>query len=198
MEEVTISTITHQIKSSISVKQKILDDINVVKSIQDAANLCISAYLSSNRLLIAGNGGSASDAQHIAAELVSRFEYDRPGLPSLALTTDTSILTAVGNDYGYEAIFSRQLQAHAKPSDIFLAISTSGNSNNIIAAAEYANKNQIQTIGLTGNTGGKLKSLCEICICVPSDNTARIQEAHILIGHILCKAIETALFPESY
>jgi D-sedoheptulose 7-phosphate isomerase len=194
MGKFTQETIVQQIQASISVKQKILQDEDVLATIVYAANLCVSAYSLGHRLLIAGNGGSAADAQHIAAELVCRFEGDRPGLPAIALTTDTSTLTAVGNDYGYAALFSRQLQAHARPGDIFLAISTSGNSNNIVAAAEYAKANGIQTIGLTGHTGGKLKNLCDTCICVPSDSTARIQESHILIGHIFCKAIETAIF----
>jgi D-sedoheptulose 7-phosphate isomerase len=197
MDRLTDAIIIQQIKASILVKQQILDDEAILATILDAARVCVSAYSLGHRLLIAGNGGSAADAQHIAAELVCRFEGDRPGLPSIALTTDSSILTSIGNDYGYDAIFTRQLQAHARPGDIFLAISTSGNSKNIIDAAEYAQAKEIKIIGLTGKNGGKLQSLCDVCICIPSENTARIQESHILIGHILCKAIETSIFPKT-
>ena len=144
--------------------------------------------------MVAGNGGSAADAQHIAAEFVSRFNFDRPGLPALALTTDTSILTAVGNDYGYDKLFRRQIEANGVGGDIFLGISTSGNSPNILQALEAARLKGIMTFGLTGKTGGKMRELCDYCLCVPSEDTPRIQEAHILIGHTLCAMVEQALF----
>jgi D-sedoheptulose 7-phosphate isomerase len=147
-------------------------------------------------LLIAGNGGSAADAQHIAAEFVSRFNFDRPGLPALALTTDTSILTAVGNDYGYEQLFRRQIEANGIGGDVFLGISTSGNSPNILQALEAARLKGMTTFGLTGDTGGKMRELCDFCLCVPSSDTPRIQEAHILIGHTLCAMVELALFED--
>ena len=146
--------------------------------------------------MIAGNGGSAADAQHIAAEFVSRFNFDRPGLPALALTTDTSILTAVGNDYGYEKLFQRQIEANGVAGDVFLGISTSGNSPNILRALEAARLKGITTFGLTGEGGGKMRALCDHCLCVPSADTPRIQEAHILIGHTLCAMVELALFED--
>ncbi len=148
----------------------------------------------SHTVFWAGNGGSASDSQHLAAELVGRFEKNREAIASVALTTDTSILTAVGNDYGFDSIFSRQIEALGKAGDIFIAISTSGNSPNIIRAVEAAKLKGVTTIGLLGKTGGKLKELVDHPLVVPSDNTARIQEAHILIGHILCQLIEESLF----
>jgi len=175
------------------VKSKILQDNTLLLAIQSAANLCIEAFNRGNKVILAGNGGSAADAQHIAAEFVSRFEFDRPGLPSIALTTDTSMLTAIGNDYGYEKLFLRQLQANAKEGDIFIAITTSGNSENIVEAVKGAVDLGVTTIGLTGE-GGILKELTDFCICVPSDSTPRIQESHILIGHIICGIVEKTIF----
>ena len=145
-------------------------------------------------MLFAGNGGSAADAQHLAGELVSRFGFDRPGIPAIALTTDTSILTAIGNDYGFERLFERQLQAQGVSGDVFVGISTSGNSGNVIRALQYARQAGIRTIGLTGAGGGKMKEWCDLCIEVPSVETPRIQEVHILIGHILCCITEEKLF----
>ncbi|NOX91426.1 MAG: SIS domain-containing protein [Gammaproteobacteria bacterium] len=161
--------------------------------IADAAQRCVDALREDNKLLLAGNGGSAADAQHIAAELVGRFELERDGLPAMALTTNASQLTALSNDYGYDAVFSRQLQAFAKKGDVFFGLSTSGNSTNVVAAAEVAKARGLAVIGMTGQSGGKLEALCDICLKVPADNTARIQEAHITIGHILCALIEREL-----
>jgi len=144
--------------------------------------------------MLAGNGGSAADAQHIAAELVGRYGFDRPSIPSLALTTDTSNLTAIGNDYGYEQVFSRQLEGMGQEGDIFIGISTSGNSVNIIRAFESAKKKNIMTVALTGNDGGKMAQMADIALVVPSNSTPRIQEVHILIGHILCDIIEKEIF----
>ena len=143
-----------------------------------------------NKLLIAGNGGSAADAQHIAAEVVGRFYRERRGLPAIALTTDTSILTSIGNDYGFEQIFSRQIEALGRKGDVFLGISTSGNSVNVVNAVRKAAELGITTVGLTGEEGGKLKGLVDILIAVPSSNTPRIQEVHITIGHIICELVE--------
>jgi D-sedoheptulose 7-phosphate isomerase len=193
MDDITQS-IKSQILDSIVVKQKILNNPEILSQIYSSVDLCISSYRAGYKLMIAGNGGSASDAQHIAAELVGRFEVDRPALPALALTTDTSILTGVGNDYGYESIFKRQLQANAVRGDVFLAISTSGNSKNILNAIKYAKESNISVIGLSGDTGGLMRNFCDLCICIPSNNTARIQESHILIAHIMCSAIEHAMF----
>ncbi|MBK1647142.1 D-sedoheptulose-7-phosphate isomerase [Rhabdochromatium marinum] len=147
------------------------------------------------RILWMGNGGSAADAQHLAAELVGRFERERPGLASLALTTDSSVLTSVANDYGFEAIFARQVEAIARPGDLLIGLSTSGNSANVLRAMEVAAGRGLFRAGLTGQDGGQLPDYCELCLCVPSRHTARIQEAHQLIGHILCDAIEAAIAP---
>ncbi|NDV69021.1 SIS domain-containing protein [Dysgonomonas sp. 25] len=186
--------ITNQIKSSIEVKQAILHDPRLIEDIEKAAEVVTKAYQNGKKTLLAGNGGSAADAQHIAGEFVSRFYFDRPGIPSIALTTDTSILTAIGNDYGYEKLFSRQVQALGNEGDIFIGISTSGNSPNVIAALEECKKKGIYTIGLTGQAGGKMAELCDITIKVPSMETPRIQESHILIGHIICCIVEDIIF----
>jgi len=187
-------TIEEQIRESIETKRRILDDFDLRGEIARAATLMIDAYKAGKKTLLAGNGGSAADAQHIAGEFVSRFCFDRPGLPSIALTTDSSILTAIGNDYGYEKVFSRQVQANGAPGDVFVGISTSGNSPNILAALEECRGLGIRTIGFTGTTGGKMAALCDVCIRVPSKETPRIQESHILVGHILCGLVEEVLF----
>jgi D-sedoheptulose 7-phosphate isomerase len=189
-----LSTIQSHIASSIKVKEDILNSPDLLSIIQKACTLVTTAYKSRNKTLIAGNGGSAADAQHIAGEFVSRFYFDRPGLPSIALTTDTSILTAIGNDYGYERLFARQVQTHGLPGDVFIGISTSGNSPNVIEAFKACKEKGVITIGLTGANGGKMDDMCDICIKVPSLETPRIQEAHILIGHIICCVVEEAMF----
>jgi len=184
----------HQFRQSVAVKQAMLDDPAQMTQIEAICRLVVDAYKAGNKILIAGNGGSAADAQHIAAEFVARFYADRPALPALALTTDSSVMTAVSNDFGYESLFSRQLHANARPGDVFVAISTSGNSPNILHALETANTLGLLSIGLSGSHGGKMRGRCEHCICIPSDDTPRIQEAHITVGHILCWAVEQALF----
>jgi len=191
-----ITTIKTLLQDSIDVKQRLVADADMLVSIADVAQYCVDALRGDNKLLLAGNGGSASDAQHIAAELVGRFELERDGMPAMALTTNASQLTALSNDYGYEAVFSRQLQAFAKKGDVFFGLSTSGNSANVVAAAEVAKARGVFVVGMTGQSGGKLEVLCDICLKVPSDNTARIQEAHITIGHIVCALIERALVAE--
>ena len=153
-----------------------------------------SALKQGQKILFVGNGGSAADAQHLAAEIVGRFERERSGLAALALTTDSSTLTSIANDYGFESIFSRQLEALGQEGDVFIAISTSGNSPNLVQAVEVAKAKGLVTIGMLGKTGGDLKALVDECLIVPSENTARIQEAHILIGHILCQLVEESLF----
>lgn len=155
--------------------------------------MIMDAFRRGNKLLIFGNGGSAADAQHIAAELVGGFITKRAALPAIALTTDTSILTSVGNDYGYEHVFSRQVEAIAKPSDVVLGISTSGNSGNVFKALVAAQRLDCRTIGLLGNDGGKIKDITDASIIIPSKDTARVQEMHILIGHLLCEAINYAI-----
>jgi len=191
--------IKNQIKTSYEVKQKIYGDEELINLIVEVGNRLIEIYKNGNKLLIAGNGGSAADAQHIAGELVSKFYFDRPALPAIALTTDTSIITAIGNDYGYEKLFSRQIEANGVKGDAFLGISTSGNSKNIIEGLKVAKEKGLLTIGLTGYSGGKMKELCDYCICcVPSNETPRIQESHILVGHILCSVIEEAIFGKGF
>ena len=183
-----------QISESMRTKRRILDDASLLEDIRRAARTLVDAYRAGNKTLLAGNGGSAADAQHIAGEFVSRFYFDRPGLPSIALTTDTSILTAIGNDYGYKNLFARQVQAQGVRGDVFIGISTSGNSPNIIDALAAGKEKGIASIGLTGQGGGAMAGLYDICLRVPSDETPRIQESHILIGHILCCLVEDAIF----
>lgn len=196
MERPDLNYVQSEFLSSVAVKQQILADAAFIAQVTQMGHLLIDRYEAGRKLLIAGNGGSAADAQHIAAEFVSRFNFDRPGLPAMALTTDTSILTAVGNDYGYDQLFRRQIEANGQSGDVFLGISTSGNSPNILQALEAARLKGITTFGMTGRTGGKMRELCDFCLCVPSVDTPRIQEAHILIGHTLCAMVELALFDD--
>ncbi len=184
----------NQIAASAATKEKIIQDENLLKIIEDVANKCVNVYKNSKKTMIAGNGGSAADAQHIAAELVGRYGFDRPSLPSLALTTDTSNLTAIGNDYGYDKVFSRQLEGMGQEGDLFIGISTSGNSQNVINAFASAKEKGITTVALVGRDGGKMAAMADFAIVIPSDDTPRIQESHILIGHILCDVIEKEIF----
>lgn len=186
--------IKDQIKKSYETKQIIYNDESLLNKIVDLAKSCVELYRGDKKTILAGNGGSAADAQHIAAELVGRYGFDRPSIPSLALTTDTSSLTAIGNDYGYEQIFSRQLEGMGQEGDIFIGISTSGNSLNIIKAFESAKKKKIMTVALTGRDGGEMAKMADISLIVPANSTPRIQESHILIGHILCDIIEKETF----
>jgi D-sedoheptulose 7-phosphate isomerase len=186
--------IRKQIGESFDTKKLLYENETNIQVIEKICVKAIEIYQKGGKILLAGNGGSAADAQHIAGELVSRFYFDRPGLPALALTTDTSILTAIGNDYGYENLFSRQIEAYGEKGDLFIGISTSGNSKNIIRALDACRKKRIITVGLTGKSGGGIASLCDYCIQVPSTETPRIQETHILIGHIICAVIEDTLF----
>lgn len=189
--------IKDQIKKSYETKQSIYENDELLEKITQVAKLCVAIYKnSSNKTILAGNGGSAADAQHIAAELVGRYGFDRPSLPSLALTTDTSNLTAIGNDYGYDKVFSRQLEGMGMKGDIFIGISTSGNSQNIINAFEVAKKKGITTVALVGRDGGEMAKRADYAIVVPSNSTPRIQESHILIGHIICDIIEKEVFAE--
>ena len=162
-----------------------------------AAGACVAALRAGGKLLLCGNGGSAADAQHWAAELVSRFNYDRPGLAAIALTTDGSILTGIGNDYGNTRIFARQVEALGRGGDMLLALSTSGRSPNVLEALRAARARGMGTIGFTGEAGEAMASLCDICIRVPSASTPRIQEGHAVLGHALCAAVEAALFPRA-
>ncbi|PWK77734.1 D-sedoheptulose 7-phosphate isomerase [Mucilaginibacter oryzae] len=191
-----LSIVESQIKSSIAVKTAFLESPELLAQVAEVSAIVTNAYKQNKKTLLAGNGGSAADAQHIAGEFVSRFYFDRPGLPSIALTTDTSVLTAIGNDYGYEKLFGRQVQALGNEGDIFIGISTSGNSPNIIKALEVCKEKNIISIGLTGMSGGKMAELCDYCIKVPSNETPRIQEVHILIGHIICCIVEAEIFSD--
>nr|WP_324257478.1 D-sedoheptulose 7-phosphate isomerase [Cellvibrio fontiphilus] len=170
-------------------------DTVLLNQVEQSAQIIVDCLNKGGKVLLAGNGGSAADAQHIAGEFVSRFHYDRPGLPAIALTTDTSILTAIGNDYGYERLFSRQVQALGREGDVFIGISTSGNSANIIAALSEAKKFKLTTLGFTGAMGGTMADMCDITLRMPSKETPKIQEGHIAIGHIICGLVEAAMFP---
>ncbi|KZS23613.1 D-sedoheptulose 7-phosphate isomerase [Wohlfahrtiimonas chitiniclastica] len=186
-----------QIEASIATKAAILEDANLIATLENVAETLIDVYREQGKILIVGNGGSAADAQHMAAELVGRFELEREGLPAIALTTDTSILTAVGNDYGYHYTFARQVEALGQPNDALIAISTSGNSESIVNAVKTARKKGIYTIGLTGSRACMMDELCDVMIKIPSTHTPRIQESHLLVEHMLCQLIETALFAPS-
>jgi D-sedoheptulose 7-phosphate isomerase len=186
--------IVAQLSEAQRVMSIMLTDEALLSRAQAAAVACINCIQHGGKILLAGNGGSAADAQHIAGELVSRFAFDRPGLPAIALTTDSSILTAIGNDYGYERLFSRQVQAHGNKGDVFVGYSTSGKSPNILSAFEEPRKRGLVCIGLTGNRGGPMRDLCDYLLEVPSSDTPKIQEGHLVLGHILCGLIENSLF----
>jgi len=186
--------IEKSIRDSIRAKEKILTN-GLVQEIEKVADLVVHIYENHGKMLLCGNGGSAADAQHIAAELVGRFHKERLCLPALALTTNTSTLSSIGNDYSFEDIFSRQVEGLMHKNDVLFAISTSGNSPNVVNAALAAKKKGGKVVGLTGQNGGKLKSTVDILLNVPSDETPRIQESHILIGHIICDLVEQKLFP---
>lgn len=179
---------------NIQMLNYILGDDNLIQKIFEASQAILDCLKNNGKVFFCGNGGSAADAQHLAAELLGKFYIDREPLPAIALTTNTSVLTAVGNDYNYDEIFIRQLKGLGKPGDVLVGISTSGNSKNVVKAMEYANKSKIRTIALTGRSGGKMKEYADILINVPSDSTPRIQEAHILVGHIICEIVEKSLF----
>ena len=184
------------IEASIATKQSLLSAPDVVMTVAKVSEILVNALKQGNKVLLFGNGGSAADAQQIAAELVGRFAFDRPALPALALSVNTSCVTAIGNDYGFDQVFSRQLEALARAGDIAIGISTSGNSANVVRAMSTARKMGLHTIALTGRTGGNLRNTVDYCICVPSNVTPRIQECHILIGHIISELVEKEMFHE--
>ena len=187
-----MNTIEIQLQESIDTKKKLL--ATQVKAIGTIAETLVHAFKNKHRVYLIGNGGSAADAQHIAAELIGRFKMNRPALPAVALTTDTSVITAIANDFGYDTCFSRQIEALVTPSDVVLAFSTSGNSHSILHAVQVARKLGAVTVGFTGEDGGALKNAVDICLTIPSTNTPRIQECHITVAHILCSIIEKDLF----
>jgi D-sedoheptulose 7-phosphate isomerase len=171
-----------------------LADAELLAEVEAVSRACVEALRRGNKVMFAGNGGSAADAQHLAAELVGKLVFDRPGLASVALNTDTSILTAIGNDYGYEHVFSRQVAAVGQKGDVLVGISTSGRSKNVIQALEEARRRGIVTVGLTGASGGEMRALCDHCIRIPAGETQKIQEGHIVVGHIFCALAEREMF----
>ena len=192
-DERFMQVIEAQITDSIGTKQALLADTALLEQIAGLAQSCLKALKAGGKIIFAGNGGSFADAQHLSAEFTSRFLFDRAPLASVALGTNNSAISAIGNDYGYAQVFSRELEGIARPGDVFIAISTSGNSENIVVAVSKALTLGVATWAWTGDTGGKLKALCS-CLCVPSSQTARIQESHILIGHIVCGLVEKHFF----
>jgi D-sedoheptulose 7-phosphate isomerase len=188
--------VSASIRASIAVKELLLRNAEVVSTIAKVSELLVETLDNGNKVLLFGNGGSAADAQHIAAEFVGRFAFDRPALPALALSVNTSCVTAIGNDYGFDLVFSRQIEALARPGDLAIGISTSGNSSNVLRGLSVAREQRLGTVALTGCTGGKLKDAVDHCICAPSNETPRIQECHILIGHIISELVEETIFHE--
>ncbi len=190
-----MSFTTDEICRTGELMQTMLADAELLRGTEQVAELCVSAIKAGNKVMFAGNGGSAADAQHLAAEMVGRLAYDRPGMAAMSLTTDTSILTAVGNDYGYDDVFRRQVEAVGAKGDVLIGISTSGRSKNLVKALAAARDMGIVTVGMTGQTGGDMRGLCDVCLRVPTTDTQKIQEAQIVLGHIFCGLIERAIFP---
>ena len=189
----SLKVIREQVAESIAIKNAVLDDEKLLGQIKKLVDDCVGCLISGGKVIFAGNGGSFADAQHLSAEFISRFMFDRAPLASVVLGANNSAITAIANDYGYDQVFARELQAVAKPGDLFVAITTSGNSLNIVVAVEQAMKQGITTVAFTGLGGGQLATMCD-CLRVPSIETARIQECHIMIGHIVCGLVEQAYF----
>ncbi len=189
-------TVNNEIEKTIAVLSALANERHVIEQVEALARQVTSALRAGNKILLAGNGGSAADAQHIAGEFVSRFNFDRPGLAAFALTVDTSVMTAIGNDYGYEKLFARQIEAVGRPGDVFWAYSTSGRSPNILRALEAAKERGLFTVGFTGNGPGaaEMRSRTDLCIEIPSAATPKIQEGHLVCGHIVCGIVEENIF----
>ena len=194
MNKIDASLVISHLEESLHIHSLMNKNGELIDGLIKTSELCVSTYRSNHKILIAGNGGSAADAQHFAGELVSRFNFDRPALAAIALTTDSSILTAIGNDYGYEDVFSRQVEALGQEGDVLIAISTSGNSPNILKAIAQAKIQGMKVIGLTGQSGGRMKAMCDVSLCAPSNSTPHIQECHLVLEHALCASIEESLF----
>jgi len=190
-----MTSIHRDLEASAELAQSLAGDAVLIEAIEAVVDLCMRSLKAGGKILFAGNGGSAADAQHMAGEFVSRFNYDRPGLAAVALTVDSSILTAIGNDYGYDYVFARQIEALGQAGDVFFAYSTSGNSANIIRALEAAKAKRVSRVGLTGNRGGAMNPLCDYLLVMPSAHTPRIQEGHLMVGHAICAAVEARMFP---
>jgi D-sedoheptulose 7-phosphate isomerase len=194
METEMRSFIEAEVSKTLRTIESLASDQSILADVEKVAAKCTAALRAGNKILFAGNGGSAADAQHLAGELVSRLNFDRPGLAAFALTTDSSVLTAIGNDYGYDCLFARQINAVGAAGDVFVAISTSGRSRNVLRGLEEARRKELVTVGLTGTPAGDMPQLCDYCFCVPSSETPKIQECHIVLGHILCGLIEREMF----
>jgi D-sedoheptulose 7-phosphate isomerase len=190
--------ILEKLANSVSTLQRVMADDALLAAVADAAEVTGKAMLNGHKLMVAGNGGSAADSQHLVAEFVSRLTVDRPAMRAVALTTDTSILTAIGNDYSYDNVFERQIEALGQAGDVFLGISTSGNSRNILKALDLSRKLGITTIGFSGRDGGKMPTLCYYNVIIPSEITANIQEAHLALEHIYCHLVEISYFGKSF
>ena len=196
MANTAMKPILQYLTESRDTVQAAIDDPAFRRAIDEIAAVISTALIDGRKLLLAGNGGSAADAQHIAGEMLSRFNHDRAPLSALALTTDSSVLTAIGNDYGYERLFERQILGLGCPGDVFVAISTSGRSPNILRAIDAARQKRLVAVGFTGRSGGEMASRCDLCLHAPSDSTPLIQQIHITAGHIICGLVENRLFPQ--
>lgn len=194
MENLVRRYIIDHVAETQRIMGEMLNDSGLLARVEAAVTACVHCFRSGGKVLLAGNGGSAADAQHIAAEFVNRFAFDRPGLAAVALTTDTSILTSIGNDYGHERLFSRQIQALGRTGDVFIGYSTSGNSANVLQAFETARETGLICIGFTGKRGGPMRELCHHLLEVPSADTPKIQEGHLVLGHIVCGLVEREIF----
>ena len=182
------------IEASIAAKQKLLQDVGLISTLAEVSRVVVQAMSTGGKVLLFGNGGSAGDAQHIAAEFVGRFAFDRPALPALALSVNSSCVTAIGNDYGFDLVFSRQIEALGRPGDVAIGISTSGNSANVVRGLSAAKSVGLTTVAFTGCAGGKVRSAADYCLCASSNETPRIQECHILMGHIIAELVERTIF----
>lgn len=190
-----LATIRHNLQSSITLKQRLLDDEVMVALVSEISDVVVECYRNGGKVFFCGNGGSAADAQHLAAELSGRYYYDRPPLFAEALHVNTSYITAVANDYSYDEIYARWITAIGQKNDVLIALSTSGNSTNVVRAIEQANRNGMKTVGFTGKTGGKMGSICDLLLAIPDTDTPRIQECHMLMGHTVCEIVEARIFP---
>lgn len=190
-----LATVRHNLQNSISLKQRLLDDEVMVALVSEISDVVVECYRNGGKVFFCGNGGSAADAQHLAAELSGRYYYDRPPLFAEALHVNTSYITAVANDYSYDEIYARWITAIGQKNDVLIALSTSGNSTNVVRAVEQANRNGMKTVGFTGKTGGKMGSICDLLLAIPDTDTPRIQECHMLMGHTVCEIVEARIFP---
>jgi D-sedoheptulose 7-phosphate isomerase len=191
-----VDTIKKQIQDSIDLKNKVLNDVELLRKTEEVIHTIVHAFKQSKKVLFCGNGGSAADAQHLAAEFSGRYYYDRPPLYAEALHVNTSFVTAVANDYSFDVVYARMIEAMAADGDVLIALSTSGNSSNVVKAVEMANQKNMKVISFTGESGGQLKAISQVLINIPSTDTPRIQECHMLLGHIICKEVEAILFPK--